>query len=281
MELCCNMFGFSPFIRSAFVRSAGPGAAGGEAVDPGELFDAVRAAGFTGVGLDLFTVDAWAGRGRTLAGVARDLAAAGLRCSEMLGFVVSDDAEGTYEGARRVAEAVAAFGAPYALGMVTAPPGPRTADLFARCAEVVADADGTAAVEFLPFTPLATIADARALVRHAGAGRAGVLVDTWHFFQGPDSWDELSALPAEELAYVQFNDHPQLLGADADLYHECMTRRVMPGDGVFPLDAFRDALTAKGYAGLVSVEVNSAELAALGPDEFARRAWAAARRYWS
>ncbi|MGV9883550.1 sugar phosphate isomerase/epimerase family protein [Streptomyces sp. NPDC003006] len=271
-----NALNFSPFVRAA-----GPGGAGGAAVDPGELFDAVRAAGFTGVGLDLFTVDAWVGRGHTLDRLARDLSAAGLRCHEMLGFVVSDDEGSTYESARRTAEALAAFGAPYALGMVTAASGPRSADLFARCAEFIADADGMAAVEFLPFTPLTTIADARALVRHAGAARAGVLVDTWHFFQGPDTWEELSALPAEEIAYVQFNDHPAMLGTGADLYDECMMRRVMPGDGVFALGAFREALAEKGYAGVVSVEVNSAELAALGPAEFARRAWAATRRYWS
>ena len=60
---------------------------------------------------------------------------------------------------------------------------------------------------------------------------AGVLVDTWHFFHGPDGWDELEALPLARLAYVQFDDHPAL--ESPDLREECLHRRVFPGEGLF------------------------------------------------
>ncbi|MFI6984800.1 sugar phosphate isomerase/epimerase family protein [Embleya sp. NPDC050154] len=264
--LCLNTFAFSPF---AGAREAPP---------LPELSAAVRDAGFTAIGLDVFSV---LGYGRPLAELAAEVAAAGLRCPEMLGFVVDADEAAALEGARQVAEACAAFGADFALGMVMLPPDARCADLFARCAEIIAQAGARAAVEFLPFTPIATIADARTLVAHAGTANSGVLVDAWHFFQGPDTWTTLAELPVAEIAYVQIDDHPELLPAGADLYTECMSRRVLPGDGVFELGAFRDALAAKGYDGPVSVEVINPELAALGAVEYARAAWAAVERTWA
>jgi len=212
--------------------------------------------------------------------VAADVAAAGLSCPEMLGFVVDADEEAALASARQVARACAAFGSSYALGMVMLPPDGRCTDLFARCAQIIAESGARAAVEFLPFTPIATIADARTLVAHAGTANSGVLVDSWHFFQGADTWESLAALPLEEIAYVQVDDHPEVLPTGADLYTECMTRRVMPGDGAFELAAFRDALAAKAYDGVISVEVINPELIAAGPREYARAAYAAVSRYW-
>ncbi|WP_406289833.1 sugar phosphate isomerase/epimerase family protein [Embleya sp. NBC_00896] len=264
--LCLNTFAFSPFAGAK------------EPVPLPELLAAVRAAGFDGIGLDVFTV---LGYRRPLAELAAEVAAAGLGCPEMLGFVVDEDEDAALAGARQVAEACAAFGSAFALGMVVSPPDARCADLFARCAEIVAAAGARAAVEFLPFTPIATIADARTLVAHAGTANSGVLVDAWHFFQGADTWETPAALPVAEIAYVQVDDHPELLPAGADLYTECMSRRVMPGDGVFDLGAFRDALAAKGYDGPVSVEVINPELVALGPAEYASAARAAVGRFWA
>ncbi|MCF2527526.1 sugar phosphate isomerase/epimerase family protein [Yinghuangia soli] len=266
--LCLNTFTFSPFAGAK------------EAVDFAELLDGVRAAGFEALSLDAFTLASYAESGRTYEQLAAQMRAAGLSCPEMLGFVVAEDEPGTLDGARQVAEAVAAFGASFALGMVTLPADARCQDLFAGCAEIIAAAGGKAAVEFLPFSPIATVADARTLVRHAGTDRAGVLVDSWHVFNGPGELGDLAELSADELAYVQLDDHPHALAADADLYTECMGSRVMPGDGVFDLAAFRGALDAVGFDGVVSVEVINPELAALGPAEFARRAWAAAQRVW-
>ncbi|WP_436770973.1 sugar phosphate isomerase/epimerase family protein [Yinghuangia sp. YIM S09857] len=268
-NLCLNTFTFSPYAGAK------------EPVDFAALLDGVRTAGFEALSLDAFTLAAYAESGRSFDQLAEQMRAAGLTCPEMLGFVVAEDETSTLDGARQVAEAMGAFGSQFALGMVTLPADARCQDLFARCAEIIAASGGKAAVEFLPFTPIATIADARALVRHAGTDRAGVLVDSWHVFNGPNTLADLAAIPAEELAYVQFCDHPQVLGPDADTATEAMSNRVMPGDGVFDLHGFRAALDAVGFDGLVSVEVINPRLAELGVAEFARRAWAAARPYWS
>ncbi|NUU25862.1 MAG: sugar phosphate isomerase/epimerase [Streptomycetaceae bacterium] len=266
-KLCLNTFTFSPYAGAK------------EPVDFAELLDSVRAAGFGALSLDAFTLASYTESGRTLGQLAEQVRAADLVCPEMLGFVVSEDEQGTLDGARQVAEAVAAFGASFALGMVTLPPDARCRDLFAGCAEIFAAAGAKAAVEFLPFTPIATVADARALVRHAGVERSGVLVDSWHVFNGPNTLADLAELPAAELAYVQLDDHPRVLAADADVATEAMTNRVMPGDGVFDLAGFRGTLDTIGFDGLLSVEVINPALAALGPAEFARRAWAAVHGY--
>jgi sugar phosphate isomerase/epimerase len=264
--LCLNTFAFSTFAGAK------------ESAPLPELLAAVRSAGFTALSLDVFTV---LGYERPLAEVAAEVAAADLTCPELLGFVVDADEEAALAGARQVAEVAAAFGSSFALGMVMSPPSARCADLFARCAEIVADAGARAAVEFLPFTPIATIADARTLVEHAGTANSGVLVDAWHFFQGADTWATLAALPAAQIAYVQVDDHPRILPPGADLYTECMSRRVLPGDGVFDLPRFRDTLAVKGWDGLVSVEVINPDLVATGAAEYARAAYDAVRRLWT
>src|SRR3954452_17818044 len=123
--LCLNTFAFSTF-------------AGAEEATPlPELLAAVRSAGFTALSLDVFTV---VGYGRPLADLAAEVAAAGLTCPELLGFVVAAEEDAARTGARQVAEVAAAFGSSFALGMVTLPPDARCAALFARCAEIVADA---------------------------------------------------------------------------------------------------------------------------------------------
>lgn len=266
--LCLNTFTFSTFAGAK------------EPVDFGQLLDGVREAGFEALSLDAFTLGAYLESGRTLEQLATQLRAAGLRCPEMLGFMITEDAPGTLDGVRQLADFIAAFEASFALGMVTLPPDERCRDLFARSAEIIADAGAKAAVEFLPFTPVATVADARALVRHAGTDRSGVLVDSWHVFNGPNTLDDLVALPREELAYVQVCDHPTLLGPGADVATEAMTNRVMPGDGVFDLPGFRAALDTVGFDGLVSVEVINPALATVGPAEFARRARESVRPFW-
>jgi sugar phosphate isomerase/epimerase len=266
---CLNTFTFSPFAGAP------------EPVGFAELLDGVRAAGFTALSLDVYTLSAYRADGTTFGQLASRVAAAGLSCPEMLGFVVAEDAAATLDGARQAAEAVAAFGSSFALGMVTLPPDARCRDLFAACAEIIAEAGGKAAVEFLPFSPVATVADARELVRHAGSDRSGVLVDSWHVFNGPgNGLHDVRELPAAEFGYVQVDDHPYVLGPEADTYTECMANRVVPGDGVFDLAGFRSAVEATGFDGLVSVEVINPALAAAGPAEFARAAMAGVRRVW-
>ena len=55
---------------------------------------------------------------------------------------------------------------------------------------------------------------------------------------------------------------------------------MFPGDGEFDLDTYCEHLRAKGFDGVVSIEVLSAEMRDMDAGEFTRRAFAAASRYW-
>jgi sugar phosphate isomerase/epimerase len=159
-----------------------------------------------------------------------------------------------------------------------APLNRQTRPLIERCAAMFAEAGSGMAVEFSPLGPVTSISAALEVVRAADVGRAGVMIDSWHFFRGDSTWEQLERLPLDLIAYVQFNDAPPPVSENG--MHETMHRRVMPGDGTFELSRFASTLLERGWAGLVSVEVLSAELRELPVREFTRRAYQSTARYW-
>jgi sugar phosphate isomerase/epimerase len=85
-------------------------------------------------------------------------------------------------------------------------------------------------------------------------------------------------MPLDALGYVQFDDAPPPIGDDLIL--ELQTRRVMPGAGRLDLPGFCQRVKAKGFDGVVSIEVLSDELRTLDVGEFARVAIEATRALW-
>ena len=89
-----------------------------------------------------------------------------------------------------------------------------TTRLTGRCAAVLAEAGAGLAVEFSPLGPVPSIAAALEVADAAGAGRAGVLIDSWHFFRGDSTWEQLACIPLERIAYLQFDEpRPPLAAA--------------------------------------------------------------------
>ena len=105
-----------------------------------------------------------------------------------------------------------------------------------------------------------------------------MLVDAWHFTESDDTWTDLEALPLDELAYVQFDDHPPR--ESDDLLQETLMRRAMPGDGRFELERFCEIVKTKGYTGPISCEILSAETRAMDVGAFARRVFETTAPYW-
>ncbi|MFC5744321.1 sugar phosphate isomerase/epimerase family protein [Actinomadura rugatobispora] len=238
-------------------------------VDGAGLAAAPAGAGFSAVGMLARHADA---------ACARALADAGLRCHEVLALVVTGDEESTLRHTRRLAEAAAAVKAPWVLTTFTVPLDGTTAPLIRRCAEVLAEAGTGMAVEFSPLGAVTSISAALDVVEAAGAARAGVLIDSWHFFRGDGTWEQLERVPLDRIAYVQFDDAPPAVSDGA--MKETMHRRVMPGDGTFELDRFASTLLERGWSGLVSVEVLNARLRELPVPEFSRLAFETTVRYW-
>jgi sugar phosphate isomerase/epimerase len=234
-----------------------------------DLVSAAHAAGFTALGINVERVDSAA---------AAAYAAAPLRCHEVLALVVSDDQPATLTAAERLADAAKSMKAAWVLTVFTTPP---SADIVARCAGMFDSAGAGMAVEFSPLGPIATIRDGMDVVRAARrGGRAGLLIDSWHFCFGDSTWDDLATVPLDDIAYVQFTDALEPEFRDR-LVRESLHRRALPGEGILELERFAPTLLDRGWDGLVSVEVLSAELRELPVDELARRLHDTAAPYWS
>jgi sugar phosphate isomerase/epimerase len=241
------------------------------------LIRSAGAAGFDTLGLDVFSLQCVGEAGVRADDVAGWIDAAGLRCAEIAALAIGPDPKEVDAQLAALEPLVLALRPAWVLTNVDLDPDALAAHELRRCAERLGAHGARLAVEFLPFMRVNSIGAAREVVERAGVD-AGVLVDTWHFFHGPDGWDELDALPLERLAYVQFDDHPAL--ESSDLREECLHRRVFPGEGLFDLDRFCTALRARGWDGLVSVEVLSSAWRGGDLEAFARRAYETTAPYW-
>jgi sugar phosphate isomerase/epimerase len=238
-------------------------------LDAPALAAVAREAGFSAVGLAAPQADEAA---------AASLAANGVRCHELLALVSGRDDEANLRHAQGLAAAADAVRAEWVLTTFGAPITSDSASTIARCAAIFAEAGARLAAEFSPLGSVTSIPAALAVVEAAGADRAGVLIDSWHFFRGDSTWEDLETVPLERIAYVQFDDAPEAVSDDA--LDETMNRRVMPGDGTFELERFASTLIKRGWQGLVSVEVLSRDLRQLPVGEFARLAYETTARYW-
>ena len=145
----------------------------------------------------------------------------------------------------------------------------------------IAERAGTAgmaiALEFLPWTGVASFAAANELCEQTGCANATVLLDTWHWVRqpgGPDL-DLLGSLPGDRVAYVQICDAAAEPGDDTET--EAMTARLLPGDGIVDFASVFETLDRIGSKPFVAAEVFNSELTAQGPEAAATAIAAASR----
>jgi sugar phosphate isomerase/epimerase len=81
------------------------------------VLDAAAAAGFTEVGLDAWSVEAWSRAGGGVAGLGRLLADRGLSCTDVLPLIVGADRATTLDAAARLATLASATGAALEMGL--------------------------------------------------------------------------------------------------------------------------------------------------------------------
>lgn len=124
------------------------------------------------------------------------------------------------------------------------PPDEQARHLAALC-ERAGKAGLAVALEFIPMWGIDTLAAAWSLVRQAGAGNAGLMIDTWHFHRSASSLAQLEDIPAERIAGVQLAD--ALSGIrGGSLLADCLEYRLPPGEGELPLRPLLAALARKG-----------------------------------
>lgn len=106
-------------------------------------------------------------------------------------------------------------------------------DALAALVELAAELELSVNVEPVALARTRTLADADALINDARVD-AGILFDSLHFVRSGSSIDDLRALPAGRIRYVQLNDGPAHVPPE-NLMAEAMGERACPGEGEFPL----------------------------------------------
>jgi sugar phosphate isomerase/epimerase len=231
-----------------------------------ERVAAAAAAGFAGIGLYLPEYERLRDEeGRTAAEIGRQLTDHGLALADLEtvhGWGSTGDA--AVEGARRerlAYELADAIGVRY-LQVIGPYEGSveQAADGFGALCDRAAAHDLLVGIEWLPYTNIATAADAQAIVERAGRANGGYCADIWHHRRGADDDDMLRALPGAKVMAIQMNDRPHGRPQLDDYKRDCMVNRVPPGDGIFDCVGFVQVLREIGVEAPFSLEVCSAEL---------------------
>jgi 2-keto-myo-inositol isomerase len=148
-----------------------------------------------------------------------------------------------------------------------------TLDDYSRCLDnvrQVADVAGQfhlkAAAEFVrSSTFMASLPTALRIHREAAHPNFGILFDCYHFWSGPNKFEDMDLIRPGEIIHAHLNDTPDLPRELLDLQS-----RVIPGDGVAPLPKILRKLASRGYAGPISVELFLPKFQQADPFELAK-----------
>jgi sugar phosphate isomerase/epimerase len=272
VEFCFEGVNWSPFV-------------GFEKPDLAAMTKAAAAAGYTWITLDKASIAYYVQHDGTLATLKAEIDRHGLEMLGLQDLTINDDVAAVEADTRKLVETGAALGARYLQAGITAPIDDKVVAATRAAHLICRNAGMDIAMEFLPFLPLASIGQTLEVLDAAGMTGRNIVVDTWHFFNGPDGrsadggWAALAGIPVDRIAFVQFNDHGPL--ESDDLLAETIDRRVMPGEGNFDLKRFVACLRASGFDGVVGTE-NISRVTRFQPiEQVARKLMETAAPYWA
>jgi sugar phosphate isomerase/epimerase len=147
----------------------------------------------------------------------------------------------------------------------------QAADGFGSLCDRAAEHDVLVGIEPLPYTNIATAADAQAIVRAAGRSNGGYCIDIWHHARGANDLEMIKRLEPDRVFAIQMNDGA-LLPAGDDYKIDCLANRLPPGQGQFDCVGFIRTLVDMGVTAPISLEVCSTQLWDAPADAAARAA---------
>ena len=217
---------------------------------PLQLIDAAAAAGFSHVGLRIVPPvpdPAW----RSVIGDVQAERAIKQRLSDT--GVTLLDVEAFWLGPEtRVQDWKAALalgaglGARYLVVICDDPDRRRAIDSFAKLCALAAEFGLKAALEFIPYTHVARLADALQIVRSVDAENAGLLIDLLHLSRSGGDTVDLGGVPAELIHLAHVCDAPAAMPPTVDaLRREARGDRLFPGEGALPVADFLATLPGK------------------------------------
>jgi sugar phosphate isomerase/epimerase len=230
------------------------------------------------VGLDWFTLRAAESAGAEVASLAERAGELGLVWTDLSALGLDADPTKDIRVSQSMARRCTALGIAVCGLVISLPPSPVVYGRVAACAEVFSAAGVRLALEFVPYSGIRTLDQAREVCAEVGAEACGLMIDTLHLMRSGGRVEEIAELDASEIACVQLADGPAR--APDDLVDESRNARLLPGSGAFDCVAFTAALAGIGYSGPVSIEVLSARLRPLAADELAAAYFAAGSAYW-
>lgn len=113
-------------------------------------------------------------------------------------------------------------------------------------------------------THLATLTTTLDMIRAADHPAIRPMLDFFHFWSGLNKFEDLDLLEHGELAHAHFQD---LAPGPRELIDN--DYRIIPGDGIAPVERIIRKLTEKGYDGALSVELFRADIVNADPFEAA------------
>ncbi len=244
---------------------------------PLELIDAASASGFSHVGLRIVppTPDpAWRsiiGDAQAEREVEQRLAATGVKVLDVEAFWMAPDF--CVEECRPAFALGAELGARYLVVICYDPDRARAIGNFARLCALAAEFDLKPALEFIPYTHVARLADALQIVNAAGASNAGLLIDLLHLSRSGGSPADLAQVSPALVHFAHVCDAPAAIPKTVDeMRREARGDRLYPGAGALPVREFLAALPDDTP---VAIEAPNPRCAHLSFAERARRAHAA------
>jgi sugar phosphate isomerase/epimerase len=174
-------------------------------------------------------------------------------------------------------EAAAQLGGKHVLSSAWCDDRPYIQDFFAELCALARQFGLTVDLEFVTWSGIRTLNEAADLVRASQCDNAGIVVDTLHFDRCHADVATLGPLPRDWFHFVQISDAPAKYSNEREeLIRIGRGARLYLGEGGIDVAAILRRLPAVP----LSVEIpNTAKLAALGAEQYARLCIETARSY--
>jgi sugar phosphate isomerase/epimerase len=174
-------------------------------------------------------------------------------------------------------EAAAALGGKHVLSSAWCDDGPYIRDFFAELCGLARQCGLTVDLEFVTWSGIRTLNEAAEVVGAVALDNAGIVVDTLHFDRCHADLAVSGSLPREWFHFVQISDAPAKYSTEREeLIRIGRGARLYLGEGGIDVAAILRRLPAVP----LSIEIpNTAKLAALGAEQYARLCIETARSY--
>ena len=236
-------------------------------------------AGFPAVGLQEVPIEQYLESGQTLAGACAFLDSLGLAAPEINFFsgwihARGEARIGAFSRFARFCELATALGPRIIIATTGSEGKPDEAlanENYAELCRMAGEQGLVAALECVPWSAVKTIDDVRRMVERANHPAAGIVLDIFNIMKGGSCLDDIRTIPAEKIAIVHVND---LIETGEDVMTLGRKRRVLPGEGRFPLREFIEAVRATGFDGWYALEILNEKCSQENPHDIARRSFA-------